>query len=448
MIFDLLLLKDWLREAVYTEDKSTFLYWHHVIDVTTILNDDATNSEFFQQIINGDPKLAVGAAKGPGQVRFGGVGRKKWAVQPGVPKLQGEINLALPQPRQDLNFGGAIDPGLLQNVPGAIAPGTATGAPGEAKGTNVVAPHAIGRPKGPGKQFGPNVEKPGADKPFKINPPFLNFRKAPVQRVKHTIPTTDIEMRNRLNQPRKPLAVWLYTGVAGAVEYILQSPQLNATVDAMHGPICTIMDCDQIDGQMTSVMHLRFETWEAPPIKYGPIPTAETLTSLKSLEGGGAIFKGIAGLANQRPIITPAVLSHRWNMSFGWNQDTHLRTKTIEGEVIFRSDVLQLRGLSADQLRPYFMAHGISQGFIRRPLNEKMIMLNSGGNGVQYVVIDDEQMTNFPGGNDWGIIKMEAESQVTYQSSQVFEEAVSKKIKGGGMWDSVKEWIEERWDKN
>lgn len=47
IIFDLLKLDAWVREAVYTEDKTTFLWWHHLIDCTCMVNEVATASGHF-----------------------------------------------------------------------------------------------------------------------------------------------------------------------------------------------------------------------------------------------------------------------------------------------------------------------------------------------------------------------------------------------------------------
>lgn len=456
MVFEVLLLKDWNREAVYSEDKSTFLFWHHVIEVSCILNDDATNAENFPRLVQAPARLVL--QKAPVAVRPAAQNKpkKKWAIAPGAAKdgPGAVFNPALFAPNPD----------NLEDVPGAVEPGADAGAPGVTKNA-VVADEAgavLGRnkpglivPKVPvvqNKPANPNAGKPDFKRfvPFpKLN---LPARKPPQFRNEHSIPATDVEMRARLMRPRRKLLVWLYTGVNGGIQYILNSPQLNAPVDAMTGPICTIMGCTEITGQMTAVMNLKFETWEGPQIEYG---TEVTGTSrLKGGAGpivgkqGGGVLNVVGNAKNiGRVIKTPAVLSHRWEMSFGWNPASQLRTRRIDGEVIFRSDVLKLRGLSADQLRPYFMSHAIPTGYVRQPNPEGTIKLNTEGNGVQYSIVDEQQMMNFPGGAYWGIVDVQASTNFSYNSSEIGQTAIDLSNLGGRAIEGIQDWIKQKlWD--
>lgn len=463
MVFDILLLKDWLREAVYTEDRSTFLYWHHVIEVQCILNDDATNSENFPRVINlpdvNIPAKAPVVIAADKRIRKWTIARDVGAAVIGAGVInRGELRQNVPgigpsAPRTDLDFlpdpndkGLNLfppDPSKLQDLPNAIAAGVIVSAPGSAKPLNFT--EEDGKLPGEAKQGPPPIEKPasrppGVGKPVNPNagagkkiprPPFVlrPARKPPEQRNSHTIPTTDREMRARLQNPRRRLAVWLYTGVNGTPDFILDSPQPGTTVDASTGPLCTIMDCTAIHGQMTSVMHLKFETWEAPTIQYGFAPPT-TNVSLKNRTPSGKFANvannagNAAGLVNrQRIITTPAVLSHRWTMSFDWNPENYLRIRRISGEIIFRSDVLKLRGLSADQLRPYFYSHAIPSGYVRVPGNGG-VELNTEGNAVSYKIVDEQQMTNFPGGAYWGVVDIQATTTFAYVSSDIAEAAL------------------------
>lgn len=424
MVFDVLLLKDWLREAVYTDDKSTFLYWRHVIEVVTILNDEATNAEFFDgEDLGGeaaDNRVGVAKDRGVDKNIFPALPKKRWdiRVDPGEGK---------PLPLRGGELGGKdgpilpeIDPRDLRNRPN-IPGGAGVGAPGVDKVPEGLRPRPLvtgllPRPLIPREVengFGrpnnfPDVP-PGVNKPFGFND---NLRVARVNRINHTIPTTDIEMRRRLAVPRRQLNVWMYTGVNGRREHILQSPQAGAGVDAKTGPICSITDCTEIHGQQTAVMHLRFETWEGPKIEFG---------------GMSSVDKG------RRVVNTPAILSHRWTMAFGFDPQTHLRVRSIEGEAILRADVMHLRKISADQLRPYFMCHKIPPGYVRVPDPNDMVRLNSDGTGVVYKITDKQQMTNFPAGAEWGMTKIEATSATEYSSSNAAEGILSfmKGFEGG-----------------
>jgi hypothetical protein len=166
-------------------------------------------------------------------------------------------------------------------------------------------------------------------------------------------------------------------------------------------------------------MKLRFETWEGPKLEYETSVDSKTST----LKGANKIGNlGGGKLVNDAPpkalpvtkVKTPPVLSHRWEMSFGWDPKTFLRLRNISGEVLFRADVLELRHLSADQLRPYFMAHQIPSGYIRIPDTGSAVKLNSEGTGVVYSITDQQQMMNFPGGANYGLVSMEAVTSYEY----------------------------------
>ena len=458
IIFEILKLDNWLREAVYTEDLTTFLYWHHVIEVTCVLNDDATNAENFPILVRKNP---IDAAVGPSLKSAGGGSR--WEGQIGVDKPVADND---PNNLERAAFGlPTIDPRTLIDVSSKSVGGGSIGSPGEGKGFSVTESKTdvmggkettsaldIGFAKGgPGPLASDLLRKPkkgNAKRNAVVRRPFIGKDRTPFDRSSHTIPTTDRELRGRLSLPRRKLAIWMLTGQNGTRDYSLISPQGTCETDCKSGPLCTIMDNVDTIGQMTSVMKLKFETWEGPPIQF---QSESGTSSLKSKASGntnskdvGAVLKGGTGagivgrinniIANAPAagvdgkganaakagpttnVITPAILSHRWEMSFGWNPETYLKTRRIKGEVLFRSDVLSLRNLSADQLRPYFMCHTIPLGYKRIPDNGDMVKENSEGTGITYYLQDEQQMMNFPGGVTWGLIKMEATSEYAYHS--------------------------------
>src|SRR6185503_12330130 len=47
IVFDVLLLNGWEIEAVMSEDGADFLYWHHLIDVTCIINPAVVATDIF-----------------------------------------------------------------------------------------------------------------------------------------------------------------------------------------------------------------------------------------------------------------------------------------------------------------------------------------------------------------------------------------------------------------
>lgn len=432
MVFDILKVDQWIREATYTEDLTTFLYWHHQIEVTCILNDDATNAENFPQL----KKVQNVALKVPVQQNpiWQGdlnkiLGRAKGQKQPKPAFASDDIrSIGLP----------TINPVDLSNATSKLAGGAGVGAPGESKSLSVVSDGVNIGPGfenisaepglakgGPGPLPQQLLRKPPkrGKRPPIIRRPVAGFASSgvPFPRTSHSIPTTDRELRGRLNLPRRPLAIWMLTGPDGARDYAMISPQAGAQTDCKAGPLCTVMAQTEIHGQMTSVMKLRFETWEGPPIQFETVNKDTGVSKLSGKNrvgngGGGGGLKNIEApkVVPVTQVKTPPVLSHRWTMSFGWDPKTFQRLRRINGEVLFRSDVLELRNLSADQLRPYFMAHQIPSGYIRIPDAGDAVKLNSEGNGVVYNVTDQEQIMNFPGGQQYGLVSMEATTSYEY----------------------------------
>lgn len=494
IVFDVLHLDDWMREAKLSEDSTTFEYWHHQIVVTCILNVDATAANRFPAL-NQLPNKAVGDKIGaPGQVLN--------------TKLRNlDKPPALSKPREELfpgELGGLDSPVVPNSGFGGSLGGTAPKAGGGFTAGAIPSPRfetggdfAGFKPRPPTKK--PGVQFFGADGKELGKPnPLVQPGIALPQGGRGTVPFTDVELRARLRRPRRQLLVWLDSGPGGVAEYILVSPlHPDAGMDARHGPTCTIMQMPEIHGNVTGVMRLKFETWEAPALEWDYVETAgDKLKSRQKIEellkkaadpdsvegkalvaaakayaeaikkgkppqeavekaieaaiaagivqnkaknvaeqgeafakGGGlgaAIAAAIAaaevagGIAKNRKRIlaTPAMMSHRWTMAFGWNQDTYLKTQIIHGSARFRSDVLHMRGLSADQLRGYIW-HPIPVGYRRRPTGEADVQIDSSGLEVAYVCIDDQVMMNFPGGVEYGMIHAAVELEMEYHGYDI-----------------------------
>lgn len=473
--FTVLHLEDWMREAVYTEDQTTFLYWHHQIVVTCILNNDAVAANQFpqQQFVDGHLKgFQVGA---PAQVP----NAKPNNATPRTDLTPDQWGGSFPAGKTsgDNGFTGGGDfgpgpPGPTDNIGRPRPPGGFSPLPAPPPGFNPggdFSPFKPRPPKPPGVKFGPD-KKQDAGKPNPKVPGALLPNP-----VRATVPFTDVELRNRLRRPRRQLLVWLDSGPNGAPEFMLVSPlHPDAGSDALHGPVCTIMDLPEIHGNVSAVLRLKFDTWEAPALEFedttikdGSKPTS--LSDQASVEGralaaaqkafndaiakGKSVTEAVAdadeaarkeglkalsdqqvkdvqagkagdppgnadpkkpGDQNKKKILrTPALLSNRWTMSFGWNPDTYLRTQTIMGEATFRMDVLALRKLSADQLRGYIW-HPIPQGYRRRPLGQDDIAVSPGGNSLKYHIVDEQVMMNFPGGVQFGMIHADVQMEFEY----------------------------------
>jgi hypothetical protein len=120
-------------------------------------------------------------------------------------------------------------------------------------------------------------------------------------------------------------------------------------------------------------------------------------------------------VVRQRVLATPALISNRWSMAFKPDPETYLMAQSIEGEAIFRADVLALRGLAADQLRAQIW-HPIPAGYVRGDVEVKG---SPDGLGVNYSYVDRQQLMNFPAGALAGIIRMKVEQEVNYSGYDI-----------------------------
>lgn len=561
IVFDIVTVHEARKEAMYTEDKTTFLYWHHSIHVSCIVNVDATAATNFPVLFdlvrnqNPDEVMAAPAQKkawkpaGPDQIPikeqspedaqgnaarsnrersrvneeyerlFPGLGGgRPRPLEPGETQEQRDASEAqrIAEQRARLSrdlkqefdrqqkYRDEQNP-FLRKSPGGLKRtdedfAQARRAQEEADRNRPQPPPDIGA-------FGdPQDRNKAADQGAGVFQAALRaarkaHRLVPQPALRGTVPTTMLELRDRLKMPRRQLAVWMHTGPAGLAEFSLVSPLLaEAGTDALHGPLCTVMNETDIVGQQTAVLELMFETWEAPPIRWSreKVEKVRTLGDKKRLEIEQAAIKaareayikaittkaagrlqsaeeqGFIGIAEdllraakeavdslttnkniekaveasreipggryeieddiiraavrealkalgpalkppekekdvfKKVIDTPAMLSNRWTMSFGWDPETYLRHQIIEGQALFRMDVLKLKKLTADQMRA-FIYHPIPNGYRRMPVGDDDVKISSGGEEITYRIVDHEVLLNMPGAASKGIIHVEVE---------------------------------------
>ncbi len=229
--------------------------------------------------------------------------------------------------------------------------------------------------------------------------------------TKFTFPATDTELRTRLRRPRRTLAVWINSGPNGDPEYVLYQPFDGMNMDAFKGPMCREMPTKMVVGNVTGIKHLVFETWESPLNEYG------TDDQINKSKGGGIValinsLTGLSGKLQNAVKATPALISNRWSMKQLPQGETGLSSTIIEGTAIFRMDILNAKGISADQLRPLFM-HPIPFGYVRMPPE---VSQSSDGSRVDYRVVDVQQMINNPAGAVHGVKVLNATQSMEYSS--------------------------------
>ncbi len=327
IVFDLLLLENWTKEATYDPTGTDFLYWHHIIDVLVTAGGDANDRRRFPEM----KEIAGGATSSPG------------------------LPLVSPNSRYRFKANGVA--GDLKKALGSI----------------------------PGK----NLNRPtngGGSASF---------------------PHLEMDLRQRLQLPRRPLLIWMYSGPKGEAEFLLKSPHDGADTDARHGPICTIMSTPKVHGNVSGMFRLRFETWES-------------MLGIGTSPSRASKYKKAANKPNANAALatTPALLSNRWKMSQDFDQETYLASYLIDGTAIFRMDVLKARGLTSDQLRREFM-HPIPEGFSRSPPHVEEA---PSGDAVSYSFADREVMTHFPAGKKYGLINIEIKQGMTYHCPMEYSE--------------------------
>lgn len=165
---------------------------------------------------------------------------------------------------------------------------------------------------------------------------------------------------DNLMQPRAKLLF----GVSGKT--MLEAPSVaGASCDANNGPhpiACTALE---FRGEATAVIEFVIETW--------------------------------IGFGNT------ALIAHRWEMAEDIDEMFY-STRIIDGEAVFRSDLLFGAGLSVDQFRASLF-HPIPAGYKRAPVH---VEASSDGLRLRYQIVDEQQTLSF-GNNSTPIIKIEGE---------------------------------------
>lgn len=165
---------------------------------------------------------------------------------------------------------------------------------------------------------------------------------------------SDVEARNRLFVPRRPLKISTIDAQGQEITW-LESPRYGQPCDANNGPRPIGVDVVSVAGEGAGLgLYFQIETC-VPPCPYGS---------------------------------DNAVLAHRWEMTHSYNASYHL-TRVTRGAVIFDTGLIQALGFDVDLLRPQFF-HPIPLGFRRYV---PAISLSMDGSTLTYEIADvDEEI--------------------------------------------------------
>lgn len=465
IVFDMLYLHGWDQNAIWSDDGVDFLYWHHLIDVTCIVNPNVVAAVFMPKLkregINArlkkeiqavDARLRGEDAKARAEGRLPPHGRVPgrpiktpikppvdWRPRtdidikarasyfidsngdnsqraiPGVPNYPPATEVAPGIPyAQDLAYktGPLQEPGCTTQTEystggGTVSPGTLNETDAGVYGANPEK-QLVFQAFTPQDLVGPIL---GAPRP-PVNPtaePPLNPRQrgplppGPGNRVRFpanaNLPASDLELRDRLQVPRRQLKVWVNSGPGGAPEFLLNLPYEGCQTDAKDGPRCVDQHMAAIHGNVTGVKRLVFECFEALPLYFGKGEGGARLKGDNKPLQPGVRPGGAGNLGGNRAPLNPPIISNRWTMRQVPDQATFLNSTVIEGKAVFRLDVLSRLGMTVDQLRKYIMPP-LATGYVRRPVQ---MQIGSAGNELLYSVVDDQQMMNNPAGQRWGV---------------------------------------------
>lgn len=170
---------------------------------------------------------------------------------------------------------------------------------------------------------------------------------------------TDAALRTWLLEPRRAL-YW----VMGATNYpqsslpvlLFQSPNVDgAQVDANNGPTPLFCNVNRRVGSKTFLVNVMYQT-------------------------------DVNEINSYNTSLPPAILSNRWSMSQSLNEQ-FFAVRTIHGQVVFRTDVLQALGALPDDFREWFF-FPVPGGFKRTGIN---VSQNADGTAISYTIIDTEQ---------------------------------------------------------
>lgn len=193
------------------------------------------------------------------------------------------------------------------------------------------------------------------------------------QSLHHSGPESDAEIRNRLAMPRRKLILWAWSKKTGKEIRWLESPREGFDVDASNGPIPISWDVVAADGEPNSLgVFFQIRT-DLPPCPVGS---------------------------------DRFVLSHRWEMTHGQDENYYL-TRKIDGEIVFHAGVKELLGKNPDWIRNQFL-HPVPLGFRRAPTT---MVMSSDGLTIHYSILDTDQSIVFSPG-DSGATKLDIAERV------------------------------------
>lgn len=218
---------------------------------------------------------------------------------------------------------------------------------------------------------------------------------------------SDAELRQRLWTPRGKLKITAADADGNRVTW-LESPRKGYAVDVANGPKPLSVDVVEATGDGTTFgVYFQIETCVAP-----------------------------CGTYNER-----LVLSHRWHMTHGYDDDYYL-TRSTKGEIVFNSAVVLRQGIRPDEVRSQFI-HPIPLGFKR---TGPVISASPDGLTIGYDIEDVDTTIVFDPG-DTGATQMSIVEKVMYDSpwqTNVVQSLLSKKGLGGKLTQSWRDAILEK----
>lgn len=182
---------------------------------------------------------------------------------------------------------------------------------------------------------------------------------------------TEASLQHILSQPRKTL-IYTQTGAA-----LLVSPLIGESCDAANGPFVEECRVQEMHGERTFLVHLRFVTY------------------LKLCTG------------------TDPLIAHRWKQYVEIDQD-YFAQRITEGEATFRADLLVRLGQWPDQYRSQLF-HSVPKGFKREQIT---VNVNEAGTALSYRYVDREMPLVYgDNGANSGLTRIEAYMTGSWQQT-------------------------------
>lgn len=260
--------------------------------------------------------------------------------------------------------------------PGVPAPGVISPTP------PFVGPHppntdGATRQLGAARDFGAETVAPGP-RNFPPNRPAPGFA-SELRQVEVLTPgpnapaLSHVLVRKRLTDPRGKL--FIFNGVGGPGDLLLQSPAFNRHCDCKNGPIPSYFNIVQVHGDSEGTLIVQ---WACSTFVHEQSRTSPT----------------------------DPLLSNRFSMAHIVDEDSFMRI-AVQGEARFDVGLLHALGQNPDQFRPNLMLP-CPLGFVREGLTVEGIPDMS---GVRYNFTDRQQHVSFPAGPFVGATRIVANHQ-------------------------------------